>query len=87
MFFDEAAQAGVPLPLMALDTVGPTIMRYGTDEQKAYFLPKILAGEIDFAIGYSEPEAGTDLAALRTRGRCGTVTTTAPRPAGTPPPG
>ncbi|OQR62141.1 acyl-CoA dehydrogenase [Streptomyces maremycinicus] len=67
VFFDEAAQAGVPLPLMALNTVGPTIMRYGTDEQKAYFLPKILAGEIDFAIGYSEPDAGTDLAALRTR--------------------
>ncbi|MFI6464134.1 acyl-CoA dehydrogenase family protein [Streptomyces sp. NPDC050538] len=67
IFFDEAAQAGVPLPLMALNTVGPTIMQFGTDEQKAYFLPKILAGEIDFAIGYSEPEAGTDLAALKTR--------------------
>ncbi|WP_109002452.1 acyl-CoA dehydrogenase family protein [Streptomyces rishiriensis] len=67
VFFDEAAQAGVPLPLMALNTVGPTIMRYGTDEQKSYFLPKILAGEIDFAIGYSEPDAGTDLAALKTR--------------------
>ncbi|MEU9338477.1 acyl-CoA dehydrogenase family protein [Streptomyces sp. NPDC048290] len=67
VFFDEAAQAGVPLPLMALNTVGPTIMRYGTDEQKAYFLPRILSGEIDFAIGYSEPGAGTDLAALKTR--------------------
>ncbi|MER5767858.1 acyl-CoA dehydrogenase family protein [Streptomyces sp. NPDC001985] len=67
IFFDEAAQAGVPLPLMALNTVGPTIMRYGTDEQRTYFLPKILSGEIDFAIGYSEPGAGTDLAALRTR--------------------
>ncbi|MDH6630517.1 alkylation response protein AidB-like acyl-CoA dehydrogenase [Streptomyces sp. LBL] len=67
IFFDEAAQAGVPLPLMALNTVGPTIMRYGTDEQKAYFLPKILSGEIDFAIGYSEPDAGTDLASLKTR--------------------
>ncbi|MFD8205215.1 acyl-CoA dehydrogenase family protein [Streptomyces sp. NPDC059695] len=67
IFFDEAAQAGVPLPLMALNTVGPTIMRYGTDEQKAYFLPGILSGEIDFAIGYSEPDAGTDLAALKTR--------------------
>ncbi|MGA4838022.1 acyl-CoA dehydrogenase family protein [Streptomyces sp. G45] len=67
VFFDEAAQAGVPLPLMALNTVGPTLMRYGTDEQKAAFLPKILSGEIDFAIGYSEPDAGTDLAALRTR--------------------
>lgn len=67
IFFDEAAQAGVPLPLMALNTVGPTIMQFGTDEQKAYFLPGILSGEIDFAIGYSEPDAGTDLAALRTR--------------------
>ncbi|GAU67386.1 putative acyl-CoA dehydrogenase [Streptomyces sp. NBRC 110611] len=67
IFFDEAAQAGVPLPLMALNTVGPTLMRYGTEEQKAHFLPRILTGEIDFAIGYSEPDAGTDLAALRTR--------------------
>ncbi|MDH2390211.1 acyl-CoA dehydrogenase family protein [Streptomyces sp. HNM0663] len=67
IFFDEAAQAGVPLPLMALNTVGPTLMRYGSDEQKAYFLPRILSGEIDFAIGYSEPDAGTDLAALKTR--------------------
>ncbi|MFJ1969908.1 acyl-CoA dehydrogenase family protein [Streptomyces sp. NPDC087903] len=67
IFFDEASQAGVPLPLMALNTVGPTIMQFGTDEQKAYFLPKVLSGEIDFAIGYSEPEAGTDLAALKTR--------------------
>ncbi|MFF9885438.1 MULTISPECIES: acyl-CoA dehydrogenase family protein [Streptomyces] len=67
VFFDEAAQAGVPLPLMALNTVGPTIMRYGTDEQKAYFPPRVPSGEIDFAIGYSEPGAGTDLASLRTR--------------------
>ncbi|MEU7256944.1 acyl-CoA dehydrogenase family protein [Streptomyces rimosus] len=67
IFFDEAAQAGVPLPLMALNTVGPTLMRYGSDEQKAYFLPRILSGEIDFAIGYSEPDAGTDLASLRTK--------------------
>ncbi|MFH8619494.1 acyl-CoA dehydrogenase family protein [Streptomyces sp. NPDC017979] len=67
VFFDEAAQAGVPLPLMALNTVGPTIMQFGTEEQKAHFLPKILRGEIDFAIGYSEPGAGTDLAALSTR--------------------
>ncbi|MCQ4083588.1 acyl-CoA dehydrogenase family protein [Streptomyces sp. RB6PN25] len=67
IFFDEAAQAGMPLPLMALNTVGPTIMQFGTEEQKAEFLPRILSGEIDFAIGYSEPDAGTDLASLRTR--------------------
>ncbi|WP_329812682.1 acyl-CoA dehydrogenase family protein, partial [Streptomyces sp. GSL17-113] len=65
--FDEAAQAGVPLPLMALNTVGPPLMRYGTDEQKRYFLPRILSGELDVAIGYSEPDAGTDLASLKTR--------------------
>ncbi len=67
IFFEEAERARVPLPVVALNTVGPTLMRYGSDEQKAFFLPKVLAGEIDFAIGYSEPEAGTDLASLRTR--------------------
>src|SRR5262249_30430927 len=45
----------------------PTIMEYGTPEQKSFFLPRILAGECHFSIGYSEPGAGTDLAALRTR--------------------
>ena len=53
--------------MVTLNTVGPTLMKYGTEEQKAYFLPRILSGEIVFAIGYSEPSAGTDLAALRTR--------------------
>ena len=67
IFMDEAAAAGVPVPFLTINTVGPTIMRYGTGEQKAFYLPRIAAGEIHFAIGYSEPEAGTDLAALRTR--------------------
>ncbi|MEU3076185.1 acyl-CoA dehydrogenase family protein [Streptomyces laurentii] len=67
VFFDEAYRAGAPVSMVTLNTVGPTLMRYGTDEQKAYFLPRILSGELVFAIGYSEPEAGTDLAALRTR--------------------
>jgi alkylation response protein AidB-like acyl-CoA dehydrogenase len=67
IFNDEAAVAGVPVPFLTLNTVGPTIMRYGTREQKAYYLPRIAGGEIHFSIGYSEPEAGTDLAALRTR--------------------
>ncbi|WIY07193.1 acyl-CoA dehydrogenase family protein [Amycolatopsis mongoliensis] len=66
LFVDEAARADVQLPSVTLQTVGPTLQQYGTDEQKAFFLPKILAGEIHFAIGYTEPEAGTDLAALRT---------------------
>lgn len=67
IFYEEANRAGAPIPLVTINTVGPTIAQYGTDEQKAFFLPKILAGEIQFAIGYSEPEAGTDLASLRTR--------------------
>jgi alkylation response protein AidB-like acyl-CoA dehydrogenase len=67
IFTDEAAIAGVPVPFLTINTVGPTIMRFGTAEQKARYLPRIAAGEIHFSIGYSEPEAGTDLAALRTR--------------------
>ena len=67
IFFDETRRAGAPFPFVTVNTVGPTIMRYGSEEQKAYFLPGILAGEINFAIGYTEPEAGTDLASLRTR--------------------
>ena len=67
IFFDETRRAGAPFPFVTINTVGPTIMRYGTDEQKSFFLPKILAGELNFAIGYTEPEAGTDLASLRTR--------------------
>ncbi|MGW1935506.1 acyl-CoA dehydrogenase family protein [Streptomyces goshikiensis] len=67
VFFDEAYRAGAPVSMVTLNTVGPTLMKYGTREQKDYFLPRILAGELVFAIGYSEPEAGTDLASLRTR--------------------
>ncbi|MFD6228972.1 acyl-CoA dehydrogenase family protein [Streptomyces sp. NPDC060232] len=67
VFFDEAYRAGAPVSMVTLNTVGPTLMKYGTPEQKDHFLPRILAGEIVFAIGYSEPEAGTDLASLRTR--------------------
>ena len=67
IFVDEAARADVPLPSVTLQTVGPTLQAHGTAEQKDFFLPRILAGEVHFAIGYTEPEAGTDLAALRTR--------------------
>ena len=67
IFFDEVQRAEAPFPFVTVNTVGPTIMRFGTDEQKARFLPGILAGEINFAIGYTEPEAGTDLASLRTK--------------------
>lgn len=67
VFFDEAYRAGAPVSMVTLNTVGPTLMKYGTEEQKRTFLPRILSGEVVFAIGYSEPEAGTDLASLRTR--------------------
>ncbi|HEY6793556.1 MAG TPA: acyl-CoA dehydrogenase family protein [Kineosporiaceae bacterium] len=67
IFMDEAAIAGVPVPFLTINTVGPTIMHFGTPDQKAFFLPGIAAGRIHFSIGYSEPDAGTDLAALRTR--------------------
>src|SRR5579862_3090110 len=68
IFFDESMLAGAPVPMLTINTVGPTIMQFGSDEQKAFFLPKILAGEIHFCIGYTEPDAGTDLAALKTAG-------------------
>ncbi|WP_370942868.1 acyl-CoA dehydrogenase family protein [Amycolatopsis sp. cg5] len=66
LFVDEAARADVQLPSVTLQTVGPTLQAFGTEEQKAFFLPKILAGELHFAIGYTEPDAGTDLASLKT---------------------
>src|ERR1700676_2907896 len=67
IFFDESMRAGAPVPMLTINTVGPTIMNFGTEEQKAFFLPKILAGEIHFCIGYTEPNSGTDLASLTTR--------------------
>jgi len=67
IWFDESMRAGAPVPMLTINTVGPTIMNYGSDEQKQFFLPKILRGEIHFCIGYSEPGAGTDLAALQTK--------------------
>ena len=58
IFVSEAARADVPLPAVTLQTVGPTLQAFGTQEQKDFFLPRILAGEVHFAIGYTEPEAG-----------------------------
>jgi 3-oxo-4-pregnene-20-carboxyl-CoA dehydrogenase beta subunit len=67
IFASEAARADVPLPAVTLLTVGPTLQEFGSAEQKARFLPRILAGDVHFAIGYTEPGAGTDLASLTTR--------------------
>jgi alkylation response protein AidB-like acyl-CoA dehydrogenase len=66
IFTDEAAVAGAPVPFLTINSVAPTIMAFGTEEQKKFYLPKIASGDIHFSIGYSEPGAGTDLAALRT---------------------
>jgi alkylation response protein AidB-like acyl-CoA dehydrogenase len=67
IFFDEVQRAGAPFPFVTLNTVGPTIMKFGSEAQKDFFLPGILRGDVNFAIGYTEPESGTDLASLRTR--------------------
>lgn len=69
IFANEAARADVHLPAVTLQTVGPTLQEFGTAKQKETFLPRILTGDVHFAIGYSEPDAGTDLAALRTTAR------------------
>jgi len=66
IFFEEANIAGAPLPFVTISTVGPALMSFGTDEQKDKFLGGIAAGEVNFAIGYSEPGAGSDLAVLKT---------------------
>ncbi len=67
VMFDESVASGAPVPMLTINTVGPTLMQFGTEEQKQFFLPKISKGEITFCIGYSEPDAGTDLASLTTR--------------------
>jgi 3-oxocholest-4-en-26-oyl-CoA dehydrogenase alpha subunit len=67
LFIDECRRADAPFPFVTLNTVGPTLIRFGTEEQKQRFLRPILQGEVHFAIGYTEPGAGTDLASLRTR--------------------
>src|SRR5436189_5736504 len=65
IFYDESFRAGAPVPMLTINSVAPTIMQFGTEEQKNFYLPKILKGEIHFAIGYTEPNAGTDLASLQ----------------------
>src|SRR4051812_13278236 len=69
IMFDEVQRAGVPFPFVTINTIGPALMLFGTDEQKKRYLPGMVAGELNFAIGYTEPGAGTDLAALKTTAR------------------
>ena len=67
IFYDESMRFGAPVPMLTLNSVAPTIMKYGTQEQMDFFLPRIISGSTHFAIGYTEPDSGTDLASLRTR--------------------
>jgi alkylation response protein AidB-like acyl-CoA dehydrogenase len=73
IWFEEYARAGAPSPLNAtfvgLNHAGPTLMACGSAEQKAFHLPKILAGEVIWCQGFSEPGAGSDLASLKARAR------------------
>ncbi len=66
IFYEIVAYERIMLPLMALNAVGPAVMRFGTEEMKMEILPPILRGELEVAVGYTEPEAGTDLASLKT---------------------
>lgn len=67
IFESECAIAGTPsLALMGLTLAGPAIIAFGTDEQKAFFLPRILSGEVYFCQGFSEPGSGSDLASIKT---------------------
>ena len=68
IFADECAKAEAPvIPAMGLQMCGPVLMKYGTDAQKAFFLPRMLSGEHYWCQGYSEPQSGSDLASLQTR--------------------
>jgi alkylation response protein AidB-like acyl-CoA dehydrogenase len=68
IFADECAKAEAPvIPAMGLQMCGPVLMAYGTPEQKAFFLPRMLSGEHYWCQGYSEPQSGSDLASLKTR--------------------
>ena len=66
IFYETVWARRAPFPVLTLHSVAPTLMKYGSKEQKKEFLPRILRGEMEVAIGYTEPDAGTDLASLKT---------------------
>jgi alkylation response protein AidB-like acyl-CoA dehydrogenase len=63
----EFSFGGIPYGGLSVGSIAPALMNFGTEEQKQKYLPGIMDGKITFAIGYSEPNAGTDLASLETR--------------------
>ncbi|TDB98204.1 acyl-CoA dehydrogenase family protein [Actinomadura sp. 7K534] len=67
LFCEELYDRRLPNGLLTLNSIGPTIALMGDEKQKRELLPPILAAEREFAIGYSEPDAGSDLGSLRTR--------------------
>lgn len=67
IFIEEVTRAGLPFPYLTTESIGPAIAEFGSERLKQEILPGILAGEIVVGIGYSEPHAGTDMAALKTR--------------------
>ncbi|MFM7785264.1 MAG: acyl-CoA dehydrogenase family protein, partial [Gammaproteobacteria bacterium] len=66
IFVEEVMRAGFPFPFLTTESIGPMLLEHGNAWQKQEIVPKIMAGELNIAIGYSEPGAGTDLASLRT---------------------
>ena len=67
LFWEAMNYVGAPQATVATQQVGPTLMRFGTEEQQERFLPPIARGEVEFALGYTEPDAGSDLASLQLR--------------------
>lgn len=69
VLYDEMSKIHARSPLLGMGTsmIGPTLLEYGTEEQKQRHIPKIVRGEVQWCQGYSEPNAGSDLAALMTR--------------------
>jgi alkylation response protein AidB-like acyl-CoA dehydrogenase len=64
---EALSRRGAPQPGKGVGIVGKTIIRHGNEKLKQYFLPRIIRGEVEFAIGYSEPQAGSDAASLQLR--------------------
>jgi len=67
IFFAEILKCGFPFNFLTSESVGPALAQFGSEELKQEVIPKILAGETNICIGYSEPSSGTDLASLKTR--------------------